>query len=149
MTFHFPVVLCKHTFNICISNIVWYFFISGVKIYGDTDSVIIFFLLFFYGLSIITLSFVFALLLDHENNIIIHGFIIIIAFSNLNNIILYMDTSVGMKWLISLLSPVALRLGIKEVCVLRPINLYHYLCGVKRWKAAVFYYLIYFILIFV
>ena len=53
VTFHFRVVLCKHTFNICISNIVWYFFISGVKIYADTDGVIIFFLRFLYGLSII------------------------------------------------------------------------------------------------
>ena len=133
------MVLRKHTFNICISNIVWYFFISVVKIYGDTDSVIIFFLLLLYGLSIITLSFVFTLFPDHANNIIMHGLMVIIAFAPLNDIILYVDTSAGVKWLISLLSPVALGLGIKEVCVLRPsINLYHYLWGVKRWKAAVF-----------
>lgn len=35
------------------------------------------------------------------------------------------DTPVGVKWLTALISPVALELGLSEVCVLRPlIDLY-------------------------
>ena len=101
------------------------FFISVVKIYGDTDGVIIFLLLFLYGLSIITLSFVFTPFFNQAKNAGFFGYMAIIILSLPNYIHLNVDTSVGVKWLTSLLSPVALGLGLTEVCALRHlINLY-------------------------
>ena len=93
-----------------------------VKIYGDTaDGVIIFFLLFLYGLSIIALSFVFTSFFNQATDAILFGFRAIIILSVPNYIHFNMDTSVGVKWLTSLLSPVALGLGLVEVCALRAL----------------------------
>lgn len=93
-----------------------------IKIFGDTNDVIILLLLFLYGLSIIALSFVFALFLNQEKYAFLSCMAIIIfmvsIYPNVNK-------SVGVKWLTALISPVALELGLSEVCVLRSlINLY-------------------------
>ena len=101
------------------------FFISVVKIFGDANYLIIFLLLFLYGLSIITLSFVFTSFMNQAKDTVIiqtlSGFMAIIILIHLNYIHIYVDTSVVVKWLTSLSTPVALGLGLTEVCVLRPL----------------------------
>ena len=93
-----------------------------IKIFGDTNGVIILLLLFLYGLSIIALSFVFALFLNQEKYAFLSCMAIIIFIVSIYPIA---DTSVRVKWLTVLISPVALELGLSEVCVLRSlINLY-------------------------
>ena len=93
-----------------------------IKIFGDTNDVIILLLLFLYGLSIIALSFVFALFLNQEKYAFLSCTAIIIFIVSTKPKV---DTPVGVKWLTALISPVALELGLLQVCVLRPlINLY-------------------------
>ena len=130
------------------------FFISVVKIYGDTaDGVIIFFLLFLYGLSIITLSFVFTSFFNQATDAILFGFRAIIILSVPNYIHFNMDTSVGVKWLTSLLSPVALGLGLVEVCALRALINFCRPLGCTKMQSFCFFCFgclpVYFILIFV
>ena len=101
------------------------FFISVSKIFGDADYLIIFLLLFLYGLSIITLSFFFTSFMNQAKNTVtiqtLSGFMTIIILSHLNYIHIFVDTSVVVKWLTSLSAPVPLGLGLTEVCVLRPL----------------------------
>ena len=129
---------CEDIFNICISNSVRHFFISVVKIYGDTDGVIIFLLLFLHGLSIIALSFVFALFLNQEKYAFLSCMAIII-FSVSGYIYPNVDTSVGVKWLTALISPVALELGLSEVCVLRPLINLSSILGCKKIQSCCFF----------
>ena len=111
------------------------FFISVLKIHGETDGAIIFFLLFLYGLSTITLSFVFIPLFNQPKSAcFIFGVINIIISSSIH-IHLHVDTSDGVKWLTSLLSPIALWLGLTEVCVLRPLISFHQMIPLQKlWK---------------
>ena len=132
------------------------FFISVLKIYGETNGVIIFFLLFLYGLSNITLSFVFIPLLNQFNELKPAFFIfcvIAIITSSLIYIHHHADESFGVKWLTSLLSPVAFWLGRTAVCVWTPLISLYCIFGVKNMQSCCFFcfecFLIYFILIFV
>ena len=108
------------------------------KIYGNTDGVIIFLLLFLYGLSIITLSFVFTIFLNQEKHVFF-GCIAIIILNASNYIHLHVDTSVGVKWLTALISPVALGLGLTEVCVLRALINLHNIFGVQKDAKLLFF----------
>ena len=90
------------------------------KIYEDAaDGVTIFFLLFLYGLSIIPLSLVFTSSFNQATHASFIGCMAIVILSLPNYINFNVDTSAGVKWLTSLLSPVALALGFVEVCALR------------------------------
>ena len=105
-----------------------------LTIYEETNGVI-FFLLFLYGLSNIALSFVFIPLFK-KSDLVFYAYYIFsgIAIILSSYIPFYVDTSVGVKWSAYFLSPVALGLGLKEVCVLRPLII----LGCKKCKAAVF-----------
>ena len=97
--------------------------------YGETDGVIIFFLFFLYGFSNIAFSFVFIPFCNKSCLVrfacLIFAYIAIILSFLLDYISFHVDISVGVKWLTFFLSPAALNLGLKEVCVLRPlISLY-------------------------
>ena len=115
-----------------------------VKIYGDTDGVIIFLLLFLYGLSIITLSFVFTPFFNQAKNAGFFGYMAIIILSLPNYIHLNVDTSVGVKWLTALISPVALGLGLTEVCVLRALINLHNIFGAQKDAKLLFFLLLMF-----
>ena len=99
---------------------------------------IIFLLLFLYGLSIITLSFVFTIFLNQEKHVFF-GFIAIIILNVSNYIHLHVDTSVGVKWLTALISPVALGLGLTEVCVLRALINLHNIFGAQKDAKLLFF----------
>lgn len=85
---------------------------SAAKIYGDSQYVIIFLILFLFGLSIITLSFLFTIFFKKAKTAGMAGSLGTILLSLLSLLHIYLDTSNAVKWLTCLLSPVALSLSL-------------------------------------
>ena len=121
---------CKNTHSIFASVTVFVFFISAkvAQMYGYADVEIAVLLLFLYGLSIIAWSLVLASLINKAEHAAFMYYMTAIIF-NVASIYLSVDTPFLLNLLASLLSPVALGLGLVEVRVLKLLIILYSISG--------------------
>ncbi|XP_052050618.1 ABC-type organic anion transporter ABCA8A isoform X2 [Apodemus sylvaticus] len=91
------------------------FIVKLVQFVFSTGFLVIFSLFFFYGLSLISLSFLMSVLLKKSFLTDLVVFFLTISFGSLGFTALYRYLPVSLEWLLSLLSPFAFMLGMTQL----------------------------------
>ena len=101
------------------------------KIFGNSNAFCVFLFLFLYGLSLVTMSFAITPFFKKAKVAGALGSVSTLVFGVMTLPVTLLDVPVALKWVISLLSPAALTLGLSKVCYsifnsyrLRALNFY-------------------------
>ena len=104
-----------YALTILISTIVVTIIAAVASLYRASNPFIIFLLLFFYGLSIVTFSFMLTPFFNKATVAGAVGSLSTVAFTALYFPVTLLPTPPFAKWILSLLSPVALALSLSQV----------------------------------